>query len=134
MEKLLNNVILLLSATILIISCQKKTEKKYINNNTFITEVGSFYFKNNTLEIKEFKNETIVIGLKKKQKIYYSQNIFTAFSKFQKWFVYIDEKDYIWIYNSDYQELILLEKKGDDYFLNKTFNDNIIPPKVKEKM
>ena len=134
MKKLFSKILFLLVTIVLIIGCQKEIETKYLKNNTFVTEEGKYYFKSTLLEIKEFQNGTLVVGLKKGNKIYYSQNIFTAFSKFQNWFIFIDEKDYIWIYNDDYQELILLEKKDNDYFMNKSFDKEIIPLKIKEKM
>lgn len=133
-QKLFSKILLLLLTVVLIIGCQKEIETKYLKNNMFITEAGKYYFKSTLLEIKEFQNGTLVVGLKKGNKIYYSQNIFTAFSKYQQWFIFIDEKDWIWIYNSDYQELILLEKREDDYFINPHFNKNFMPAKIREKL
>ncbi|WP_312554642.1 hypothetical protein [Empedobacter brevis] len=82
-EKLFSKILFLLVTVVLIIGCQKEIETKYLKNNTFVTEAGKYYFKSTLLEIKEFQNGTLVVGLKKGNKIYYSQNILQLLVNFK---------------------------------------------------
>ncbi|GAB0156596.1 hypothetical protein CHRYSEOSP005_18620 [Chryseobacterium sp. Alg-005] len=111
-------------ALFLLISCDNnsnftrnnKNRGVFIKQNTFINSPGRYYFRDLTIIVKEFKDDTIVYGVfDYYNNLLYQRNINTPISSHMKWTIYIDNQGQIWFYNVDYQEtnvFIIEEKKG----------------------
>lgn len=115
---------LIIISLFLIISCNKnsnytrnnKDTGTFVKNNTFINSPGIYYFRDISIVVKEFKDNTIVYGVfDYYNKLLYQRNINNSISNYMKWTVYIDNQGQIWFYNVDYQEtnvFIIQGKKG----------------------
>lgn len=111
-------------ALFLLISCDNnsnftrnnKNRGVFIKQNTFINSPGKYYFRDLTIMVKEFKDDSIVYGVfDYYNNLLYQRNINTSISNHMKWTIYIDNKGQIWFYNVDYQEtnvFIVEGKKG----------------------
>ncbi|WP_042720374.1 hypothetical protein [Flavobacterium sp. B17] len=121
-----------------LVGCGKDDSNKinYItHNNVFINKSGEYYYKDYKILVKEFNNETLiygVFGLLRNQCIY-QQNLTATFSDYSKWTLYIDDKDSIWFYNSDRDEITVLYYK-DKQLIYEFHKDKLptIPKQLKE--
>ena len=91
-------------------SCGKSDEGISLKHDNFITEPGTYYFSGKQLKLKEFTDGSLTFGvsLSGTNKVLYEHSMFKAFSKYQFWRLYVDDKDNIWFYDSDYHEAIVL--------------------------
>lgn len=114
---------MILISLFLITSCDKnpnftrnnKDKAIFIKNNTFIKSPGIYYFRDVSIIIKEFKDDTIVYGIfDYNNNLLYQRNINTSISNYMKWTIYIDKQGQIWFYNADYQEtsIFIIEGKN----------------------
>ncbi|CAH0173633.1 hypothetical protein [Chryseobacterium sp. Bi04] len=133
--------ITIIIALFLLINCNKnsnvtrndKNRATFVKTNTFINSPGIYYFRNISIIVKEFKDNTIVYGIcDYYNNILYQRNINTSISNNMKWAIYIDNKDQIWFYNVDYQEtsVFIMEGKKGTFIKDK----NKFPPIPPELM
>lgn len=119
----------------LLINCNKnsnvirnnKDRATFVKTNTFINSPGIYYFREISIIVKEFKDNTIVYGVYDyNNNILYQRNINTSISNNMKWTIYIDNKSQIWFYNVDYQEtsVFIMEGKKGTFIKDK----NKFPP------
>lgn len=127
----------LLLFVIFISSCSKgKIAAKYIKDDVFISSTGRYYFNGLTLKLSEIDGQCLVYSLKetKSNRIIIGGDIFSCFSKNQKWCLYIDENYNIWFYNTDYQNNYVWIAK-ENYRKHDFVLDKIKPPiKFKQKI
>jgi len=124
---------------LLFISCDKnsnftrndKDRAVFVKQNTLINSSGRYYFKDITIMVKEFKDDTIVYGIfDYYNKLLYQRNINASISDHMKWAIYIDDKGQVWFYNADYQEISMFFMEGKKgIFIN---DKNKLPPMPKE--
>jgi len=96
----------------LLISCNKNSnttrndhgKATFVKANTFINSPGVYYFRDVSIIVKEFKDDTIIYGLSDYyNNLLYQRGINNSISANMKWTIYTDNNK-IWFYNSDYQE------------------------------
>ncbi|OCA72455.1 hypothetical protein BBI01_10050 [Chryseobacterium artocarpi] len=106
----------------LIISCDRsnsyaKNDKNlgvFVKENTFISSPGIYYFRDFSIVVKEFKDDTIIYGVfDYYNNLLYQRNINVPISNYMKWTIYIDNQGRLWFYNTDYQETNILVVKRD---------------------
>lgn len=107
----------------LLISCKKNSnttrndhgKATFVKENTFINSPGIYYFRDISIIVKEFKDDTIIYGLSDYyNNLLYQRGINNSISANMKWTIYTDNNK-IWFYNSDYQEtnvFIIDKSKG----------------------
>jgi len=108
--------ITIILALFLIIGCNKssnytrnnkegKNTGEFVKTNTFINSPGIYYFRDISIAVKEFKDNTIVYGVfDYYNNLLYQRNINASISNYMKWTIYVDNQGKIWLYNADYQE------------------------------
>ncbi|MFC2559808.1 MAG: hypothetical protein ACFNVU_09885, partial [Haemophilus seminalis] len=102
-------------------SCSGNLENRIVKNDEFINKKGIFFFKDYIIKIKQFDDGTLIYGIfDERNKPLFQQNLSESFSGSSKWTLYIDKKDKIWFYNSDYQVVSILYKEGGQVvYINK---------------
>ena len=117
---------------IVFFSCERKDEIHFAKTNDFINQTGTYYFNKNKIVIKEFKDGSLIFGVADNHnKVLYEHSIFRSFSGFSKWGLYIDIKQNIWFYTSDYQEysVILKDSVENKYHYKKLDENSVEIPK-----
>ena len=121
---------ILITLTILFISCNNQENKTYhFQKGGFINEKGFYYCKSINVSLKSYEDGTLTYGIfDKKNKLIYQQNMFSSFSNYQYWKLYVDEKENVWFYSSDIQQSDVLLK---DSLLNHYVSKNFCNSKIK---
>lgn len=114
-----------------LIGCGRQNTEKIenINNkNVFINEVGTYYYKEYVIHIKQFKDGSLIYGIfgLLRNECLYQQNLTDTFSNYSKWTLYIDDKDKIWFYNSDRNETSVMYHKDKEVVFES--HKNKLPP------
>ncbi len=99
--------------------CGRKNAEKIENisaNNVFINKVGTYYYRDYIIRIKQFKDGSLIYGVfgGVRNECLYQQNLEQTFSNYSKWTFYIDDKDKIWFYNSDRNETSVIYNNGKE--------------------
>lgn len=126
--------IILIIALFLLIGCNKTSDfirgntdsnaGLYVKSNTFINSPGIYYYRDIDIVVKQFKEGTIVYGLFSinNNKLLYQRNINNSISNNMKWTIYVDNRNQIWFYNADYQEInvfVLKDRSGGEFIEDK---------------
>lgn len=104
----------------------------FVKKDAFINAPGIYYLNDISIIVKEFKDDTIIYGIfDYYNKPLYQRNINNSISNHMKWTIYIDEKNNIWFYNSDYQETnVFIHDTPKGIFLDKANNLPVLPKKL----
>lgn len=106
---------------------ESKNTGEFVKKNTFINSPGIYYFRDISIVVKEFKDNTIVYGVfDYYNNLLYQRNINASISNYMKWTIYVDNQGKIWLYNADYQEttVFFVEGKKSTFIKDK----KILPP------
>lgn len=106
---------------------ESKNTGEFVKKNTFINSPGIYYFRDISIVVKEFKDNTIVYGVfDYYNNPLYQRNINASISNYMKWTIYVDNQGKIWLYNADYQEtnVFFVEGKKSTFIKDK----KILPP------
>lgn len=98
-----------ISMLVLINSCnESKDNIMPFYNGGFVKAEGTYKVPKYNLKLVETKSGLLFGISDKKNKLLYQSDIFKAFSQHAFWSLYIDEDFNVWVYNSDYQETVVL--------------------------
>lgn len=108
-----------------------KDRAVFVKKNTFISSPGIYYFRDISIVVKEFKDNTIVYGIfDYYNKLLYQRNINNSISNYMKWAIYVDNQGQVWFYNVDYQETnVFILKQNRGVFID---NYKKLPPVPKQ--
>lgn len=130
----MRNKILYYFLLFILLGCRTNdSEMKTISsNNIFIDEVGIYNYREYVIEIKQFKDGSLIYGIfgLYKNECLYQQNLNEVFSNYSKWTFYIDNQDKIWFYNSDRDLLsVFFKGKNNEFIFEKQKKNLPILPK-----
>lgn len=124
-------IILLLALTI---SCTGQNSKVInVDSDNFITSPGEYRLKTLKLKLVELENGTLIFGIADKfNNVIFQNSLFSTFSKFQEWIIYIDKSENIWFYNADLQEPVVIIKdiKTQKYVVKNYIDEEMETPKA----
>ncbi len=120
--------ILIINILFLFISCNNK-EKVYKKQVGFVEHLGLYQFPTTNLKLSELTNGTLIFAVEdKNQNLLFQNNLFRAFSKFQKWTIYVDELENYWFHSSDLQITDVWIKSNGNYIKHDYSIEDISPP------
>lgn len=126
---------------LLFFSCGREEDKKsrfFFVKNQFIEQVGNYSNSKFKVTIKEFVDETLAVVITdKKNRNLYQSNITMSFSKRMNWFIYYENDNIFWFYNSDYDTLERIEFNDSTKQMsveNHNINDQNLPKTLKNKI
>lgn len=90
---------------------------------------GLYRFPTTNLKLSELTNGTLIFAVEdKNQNLLFQNNLFRAFSKFQKWTIYVDELENYWFHSSDLQITDVWIKSNGNYIKHDYSIEDISPP------
>lgn len=120
--------ILIINILFILISCGNK-DKVYRRQIGFVEQTGLYHFPTTNLKLSELTNGTLVFAIEdKNQNLLFQSSLFRAFSKFQKWRIYVDEFENFWFCSSDLQITDVWIKTDGNYVKHNYSIENISPP------
>ena len=120
--------ILIINILFLFISCGNK-EEIYKKQVGFVEHPGLYRFPTTNIKLSELTNGTLIFAVEdKNQNLLFQNNLFRAFSKFQKWTIYVDELENYWFHSSDLQITDVWIKSNGNYIKHDYSIEDISPP------
>lgn len=128
----MKNKIKTLFFAIFLISCNNvRNENTYLKEG-FISKEGNYYAKNIKVVVKKLDDGSFIYAIcDRYNKNLYQSNIMQPFSQYHFWMIYLDNKENIWTYNSDFdsRKVIIKEHNSKLYFEKDPCLINISIPK-----